>query len=95
MTDYKQFCVEEAAWHIEKATEILKARDRDAKKYYEETMLTYRSIARAFPLLLWMRYSVSQLDDQDVEENSRDTPSQDQSDEDSSTLESQQTHLRF
>lgn len=95
MTDYKQFCVEEAMWHIEKATEILKARDRDAKKYYEETMLTYRSIARAFPLLLWMRYSVSQLDDQGEEESSRDMPSQVQSDEDSSTLESLQTHLRF
>ena len=95
MTDYKQFCVEEAMWHIEKATEILKARDRDAKKYYEETMLTYRSIARAFPLLLWMRYSVSQLVDQGVEESSRDTPSPDLSDEDNCTLESLPTHLRF
>jgi|TARA_Y100000287_G_scaffold67146_1_gene52991 hypothetical protein len=95
MNEYEKFCIEEAKFYMDKAQRILNEEMKDPKKYYEETFETYKHLARVFPYIIAMRYTLPPQSDSDTEESLSDTQSSVQSDEGSYDLEPQPTHLRF
>ena len=95
MNEYEKFCIEEAKFYMDKAQRILNEEMKDPKKYYEETFETYKHLARVFPYIIAMRYTLPPRSDSDTEESLSDTQSSVQSDEGSYDLEPQPTHLRF
>ena len=95
MSEYEKFCIDEAAFYMQKAHHILTEEMKNPKKYYEETFDTYKHLSRVFPYILAMRYTVLPQSDSDTEESLSDTQSSVQSDEGSYDLEPQPTHLRF
>ena len=95
MNVYEQFCVDEATFHLNKANEILTKEMKDPKKYYDETLKSYKDLARLFPFILAMRYAELHTDDPETEESLSDTQSSSQSSEDNYDLEPRPTHLRF
>jgi len=95
MNVYEQFCVDEAKFHLNKANEILTKEMKDPKKYYDETIKSYKELARMFPFILAMRYAELHTDDPETEESLSDTLSSTQSSEGSYDPESQLHHSRF
>ena len=95
MSEYEKFCIDEAAFYMQKAHHILTEEMKNPKKYYEETFDTYKHLSRVFPYILAMRYTVPLQSDSDTEESLSDTQSSVQSGEGSYDLEPQPTHLRF
>lgn len=95
MNEYEKFCIDEAAFYMQKAHHILTEEMKNPKKYYEETFDTYKHLTRVFPYILAMRYNEPQPHDSETEESLSDTQSSSQSSEDNYDLEPRPTHLRF
>jgi len=95
MNVYEQFCVDEAKFHLNKANEILTKEMQDPKKYYDETLKSYKDLARLFPFILAMRYAELHTDVPETEESLSDTQSSTQSSDDNYDPVPQPTHLRF
>jgi hypothetical protein len=47
MNEYEKFCIDEAAFYMQKAHHILTEEMKNPKKYYEETFDTYKHLTRA------------------------------------------------
>ena len=95
MNIYEQFCVDEAKFYLNKANEILTKDIQEPKKYYEETLQSYKDLARLFPFILAMRFAEFHIPSQETAENLSNTQPSNQSTEDNSSLEPQPNHLRF
>jgi hypothetical protein len=83
MDKYKQFCVDEAKYHLQRANELLTKGLEDPQKYYDEAQNFYKIMAKLFPLIVLLQgqYTESQLDDSETEDSLSDTQSSIQSDE--------------
>lgn len=76
MDKYEKFCVDEAAYHIQRANELLTEGLKDPKKYYEEGQAFYRVLARLFPLFVLLNQcNESRPPDQVEEGNLSDSQS--------------------
>lgn len=53
MIDYKEYCIREAQFHVNRAREILEDGLKDPKKYYEETTETYRLMAPWYAMMMY------------------------------------------
>lgn len=88
MNEYEKFCVDEAQYHLQKASELLTNGLRDPKKYYDERRKFYAILAKMFPLMILMQqYGEPQHPDQDESESLSDNQSSVQSDEDSYVID--------
>ena len=84
MDKYREFCVREAQYHIDRARELLTDGLKDPKRYYDEGREFYKAMAKIFPLLVLLQQcNAPQLPDQEMEESLLDTLSSTQSDSDS------------
>lgn len=84
MNRYEKFCIEEAQFHLNRASELLTEGLRDPKKYYDEGQEFYRMMAKLFPFMVLLQQSGgSRLHDPEMEESLSSTQSSDQSDSDS------------
>jgi hypothetical protein len=84
MDKYREFCVREAQYHIDRARELLSDGLRDPKKYYDEAQEFYKVMAKMFPLMILLQQcNEPQLPDQEMEESLSDTLSSTRSDSDS------------
>ena len=76
MNRYEKFCVDEAAYHIQRANELLTEGLKDPKKYYDEGQAFYKVLARLFPLFVLLNQcDESRPSDQGEEENLSDSQS--------------------
>ena len=95
MNKYEKFCIEEAAFYMDKARHILTEEMKDSKKYYDEMIDTYKHLTKMFPFIIFTRYTEPLQIDPQTEESLSDTQSSTPSDEDSYDTVSQPSHLRF
>jgi len=95
MNKYEKFCIEEAAFYMDKARHILTEEMKDPKKYYDEMIDTYKHLTKMFPFIIFMRDTEPPQNLPSPEESLSDTQSSDQSSEDNYDTVSQPTHLRF
>ena len=95
MNEYEKFCIDEAAFYMQKAHHILTEEMKNPKKYYEETFDTYKHLAKMLPFIVFTRCIEPPQNLPSPEESLSDTQSSDQSSEDSYDTVSQPTHLRF
>ena len=76
MDKYEKFCVDEAAYHIQRANELLTEGLKDPKKYYDEGQAFYKILTRLFPLFVLLNQcDESQPPDQVEEGNLSDSQS--------------------
>lgn len=81
MDKYNQFCVNEAKYHLNRASELLSG---DAEEHYKETQQFYKLMAKLFPfMVLLQQFDESQPVDSETGESLSDTQSSTQSDSDS------------
>tara|TARA_R110002153_G_scaffold193329_1_gene346683 strand:- start:293 stop:619 length:327 start_codon:yes stop_codon:yes gene_type:complete len=92
MNEYEQFCIDEAAYHMDRAKEVLTEGLRDPKKYHDEAKAFYKILAKLFPLMILMQCNEPQPPDSETEESLPDTPSSDLSESDSFEPEDQLDH---
>jgi len=92
MNEYEQLCIDDAAFHIDRAKEILTEGLRDPKKYHDESKELYRMMAKVFPLMILMQYNEPQPPDSETEESLPNTPSSDLSESGSFEPEDQPNH---
>jgi hypothetical protein len=103
MNKYEKFCIEEAAFYMDKARDILTEEMKDPKKYYDEMIDTYKHLTKMFPFIIFTRftepgsvqYTEPPQNRPSPEESLSDTQSSDQSSEDNYDTVSQPSHLRF
>ena len=69
MDEHVQFCVDEAKYHLERAREILTEEIKNPAKYHEETLHSYKLMAKAFPVLVWMSHNESHTPEDSPEDN--------------------------
>lgn len=53
MNDYKDYCIKEAQFHLDRAREILTDGLRDPKKYHDDTKETYRLMAPWYAMMIY------------------------------------------
>ena len=92
MDEYEQFCIDEAAYHMDRAKEVLTEGLRDPKKYHDEAKGFYKILAKLFPLMILMQHNEPQPDDSEMEESLPNTPSSDLSESDNFEPEDQPDH---
>ena len=92
MNEYEQFCIDEAAYHMDRAKEVLTEGLLDPKKYHDEAKAFYKILAKLFPLMILMQHNEPQPHDSETEESLPDTPSSSQSDSSSYEPESHSDH---
>jgi hypothetical protein len=88
MNEYEKFCVDEAQYHLQRASELLTDGLRDPKKYYDERREFYAILAKMFPLMILMQqHNELQPLDSNESESLSDNQSSVQSDEDSYVID--------
>lgn len=83
MDKYRQFCLDEAKYHLDRSKEILTEGLRDPKKYYDEMQEFYAKLARLFPFMVMLEYVGSRTPDSETGESLSRTQSSSQLDSDS------------
>lgn len=53
MIDYKDYCIREAQFHVNRAKEILDEGLKDPQKYYEESTETYKFMAPWYTMMMY------------------------------------------
>jgi len=93
MNEYEKFCVDEAQYHLQRASELLTDGLQNPKKYYDERREFYAILAKMFPLMILMQqHSEPQPPDSDESESLSDSQHSDQSDEGSYVIDTPPRH---
>jgi len=88
MNEYEKFCVDQAQYHPQRASELLTDGLQNPKKYDDERREFYAILAKMFPLMILMQqHSEPQHPGSDESESLSDNQSSVQSDEDSYVID--------
>ena len=93
MNEYEKFCVDEAQYHLQRASELLTDGLQNPKKYYDERREFYAILAKMFPLMILMQqHGEPQPHGSDESESLSDSQYSDQSDEGSYVIDTPPRH---
>lgn len=77
MDDYKDYCIREAKFHLDRAREILTEAMQDPKKYHDETKKTYEFMAPWYAMMMYSLIHAPPDDTPEISQNLSTPPLED------------------
>jgi 1,2-phenylacetyl-CoA epoxidase catalytic subunit len=77
MDDYKDYCIREAKFHLDRAREILMEAMQDPKKYHDETKKTYEFMAPWYAMMMYSLIHAPPDDTPEISQNLSTPPLED------------------